>query len=72
MAKSLFSKDVQPCCACCLNGRQPGYGENILCKRFGIVNPGFSCKKFRYDPLKRVPVRPPALPSFSKDDFDIG
>jgi len=39
--------------------------------RWGVVEPEFRCKKYQYDPLKRVPMRTPPLPEFEKDDFDL-
>jgi len=39
--------------------------------RRGVVEPEFRCKKYQYDPLKRVPMRTPPLLEFDKDDFDL-
>ena len=43
---------------------KPMYGATI-------VSPYYKCKKFRYDPLRRVPKRPPKLPAFSPEDFSL-
>ncbi len=48
-------------------------GELMLCAKKGIVIPTDDCRKFRYDPFKRVPAKPKAL-DFSKydeDDFSL-
>ncbi|MBE6631069.1 MAG: hypothetical protein E7623_00045 [Ruminococcaceae bacterium] len=43
--------------------------ENVLCSKKGIVNMEYSCKKFFYDPLKRVPRPQPPLPKLNKEDL---
>ena len=71
MAKSLFSNNEPHCCNCCRNGRVSNAGDKILCPHKGVVEADFCCKKYRYDPLKRVPPRPPTLPVFDSEDFKI-
>lgn len=69
---SLFQKEIEPRCAYCAKGA-PLDGGRILCAKKGVVEPGSSCGRFRYDPLKRVPPKP-AVPDFSKlsdDDFRL-
>lgn len=47
--------------------------EMMLCAKKGIVPHCDDCRKFRYDPFKRVPPKPRAL-DFSKyeeDDFSL-
>jgi hypothetical protein len=56
----LFSRHIPPSCSYCRYGSSIGNGE-IACLRRGITSAGGSCKKFRYDPLKRVPERPQFL-----------
>lgn len=71
MANKLFGNNIEPACEYCSNGKQ---SENnmILCLKLGVVNPGFSCKKFDYDPLKRKPKKiNHKLPEYSADDFKI-
>ena len=68
----LFQKDIEPRCAYCQRGAQLE-DDKILCVRKGVVSPGSSCRRFKYDPLKRVPP-PPVLPDFSKlkdEDFSL-
>ena len=55
-----------------MKGRLSADGESVLCPKKGIMDKDFSCKRFRYDPLKRVPEkREPKLPEFSPDDFSL-
>lgn len=67
----LFPQKAYRACRHCIHGKQTSDGEKVLCPRKGIVEPAYSCRKYRYDPLKRVPRRLPALPSFTKEDFRL-
>ena len=66
----LFAKKMEPRCAYCRKGAAMD-GDKILCIRRGIVSPGWHCRFFRYDPLKRIPSRPPApdFSGFRDEDF---
>lgn len=44
--------------------------DTILCQKFGVVAKNYSCKKFSYDPLKRVPPKAPKLPTLEYVDID--
>ena len=68
----LFQKDIEPRCASCRRGAQRE-DDKILWVRRGVAPPGGSSRRFKYDPLKRVPP-PPVLPDFSKlkdEDFSL-
>ena len=41
----------------------------MLCSRRGIVPMYHKCRKFRYDPLKRIPFRQPALHKHQPEEF---
>jgi hypothetical protein len=56
----LFRKNIEPACAYCVRGSAINDTE-IVCRRHGIVEPWWHCKRFRYDPYKREPPRPPKL-----------
>ena len=68
----LFQKDIEPRCAYCKRGT-PLDGEQVICIRRGIVSPTGSCRRFKYDPLKRVPPRPAKFSGggLSGDDFKL-
>ena len=55
-------------CAFCENAAPLRDGETMLCRRFGVVSGGHSCRKFLYDPLKRKPRMLPALPELRLDE----
>lgn len=53
----LFRKKIDRACAyCSFAGKADG--ERMICQKYGIVPAEHHCRKFRYDPLKRVPSRP--------------
>lgn len=43
--------------------------KNVLCSLHGIVNREYRCKKYTYDPLKRVPHTLPPLPKLTEEDL---
>ena len=68
----LFEKDMDPRCAYCKRGAPLGE-DRVMCLKKGIVSAGDACRKFRYDPLKRVPPKP-AKADFSRlkdEDFTL-
>lgn len=68
----LFRKDMDPRCAYCQRGAQINDRE-VACVKKGIVPMEGSCRKFRYDPLKRVPPRPATLETarLNEENFSI-
>lgn len=68
----LFSKEIEPRCAYCRRGARLD-DENVMCVKKGVVAAGGQCRRFRYDPLKRVPPRPAPLDlsRFSEEDFTL-
>ena len=65
----LFEKKIERSCDYCLYGTKLE-GQQILCAKKGIVICE-KCRKFRYDPTKRIPLKPKA-PDFEKyDDVDF-
>ena len=68
----LFRKKIDKSCAYCRYGT-PLEDGLILCTKRGVVSADRKCRKFAYDPLKRIPVNPKAL-DFSKyrdEDFSL-
>lgn len=71
MGKKLFGKDIRPACSYCMKGTVAVDGVNIFCTRKGIVSSDYSCRRFKYDPLRRIPNIPKDLEKFSAEDFKI-
>lgn len=65
------SNEVPQVCAICSFGTQLPDGSGILCKKTGIRLPDSTCKKFDYDPLKRIPRREPEMQEFTEADFAL-
>ena len=55
-----------------INSALSADGKNVLCKKKGVVEKGFHCRSFDYDPLLRVPrPKAPELPTFDPEEFKI-
>lgn len=67
---ALFNKKIDPQCSYCTFSHHLTI-EEIICDKKGIRDKGNFCKKFRYDPLKRIPPRPKKMDfsGFSPEDF---
>ncbi len=66
----LFDPNVRPLCAYCQKGVAMEGGNDVLCPHKGIVSFNFSCRRFIYDPFKRIKKRPaPVLQKFEEKDF---
>lgn len=62
----LFRKKIEKSCAYCSYGVKLD-DQQILCSKKGMRILPSKCLKFRYDPTKRIPVKPKAM-DFSKYD----
>ncbi len=60
----LFRKKIERSCAYCQYGARLEE-DQILCAKKGLKTIDDGCRRFRYDPCKRVPVKAKAL-DFSK------
>lgn len=68
----LFRKKMPHSCDYCQNGTKLE-DDSILCTKKGLLPTDTPCRKFKYDPCKRIPPRPKAL-DFSKydqEDFSL-
>lgn len=71
MRKKLFGKGIAPACVYCASGTLSNDKKVVFCIKKGIVRPDFSCRRFSYDPIKRVPKVPPEIDVFDKSDFEL-
>ena len=71
MARKLFGKNIDHACEYCLNGKITEDRKMVLCEHKGIVAPFYSCRKYVYDPLKRIPKRQNKLPKYNENDFKL-
>ncbi|MBO5039821.1 MAG: hypothetical protein J6D09_01850 [Clostridia bacterium] len=63
--------EISKICTYCENATIIADDENVLCSLHGIVNKEYCCKKFIYDPLKRVPRQMPPMPKLTEEDLLI-
>lgn len=67
----LFGNNIPPACKYCTEGFYKPGEEKVLCLKRGVTAPAFHCKKFEYDPLKRIPERPQSPHAPEKQELDI-
>ena len=68
----LFRKKIGRSCSYCRNGVIFDK-DQILCTKYGIVSALYSCRKFKYDPCKRVPAKAkaPDFDQYKDEDFKL-
>jgi len=72
MRKKLYGNHIEATCEYCQSGRRSSDGKAVLCPKKGVVPLYHHCRKFVYDPLKRIPVTPPApAETYTPEDFRI-
>jgi len=69
--KLLNAQLYAPACSLCEYGRPSPDATTVLCVKRGIMLPGSSCKKFKYDPIKRQPLTARKLPAYAPEDFKL-
>lgn len=62
----LFRKKIERSCAYCVHSTKLD-DESVLCIKKGVVSIFKKCRKFEYDPCKRIPTKAKA-PDFSQYD----
>lgn len=68
----LFRKKQTRSCSYCSYGTELSEG-NMLCAKKGIIDASKPCRKFRYDPIKRIPgkTKAPDFSIYDEDDFSL-
>lgn len=68
----LFRKKIERYCAYCQYGAKLDDAQ-ILCSKKGVRNVEDKCRKFKYDPCKRVPLKARALDfsRYNEEDFSL-
>lgn len=66
----LFRKKMPRTCSYCVYSTK--LEEDLyLCAKRGVVEDMPKCRKFEYDPCKRIPCKPRALDFSKYDDHDF-
>ncbi len=68
----LFRKKIEKSCSYCLHATKLDE-DTVLCSRKGLQSLSGMCRKFRYDPTKRQPVKAKALnfEKYNQEDFSL-
>lgn len=68
----LFRKKITRSCLYCANGA-PLENGTVLCAKKGFRSDDLPCRKFKYDPCKRIPSRmkPLDFAQFEETDFSL-
>ena len=68
----LFRKKIAPHCSYCLHCTKLNE-EQILCVKHGVMPVDGKCRKFIYDPCKRIPGKAKALDlsKYDKEDYSL-
>jgi len=66
----LFRKKLPRSCSYCTRGTKIS-DDQVLCTKYGVVSIYYACRKFKYDPCKRVPVKAKALDFSQFEDTDF-
>ena len=68
----LFRRKIARSCHYCSKATKLD-DMQVLCIKRGIVNIDHSCRKFSYDPCKRIPVKAQALDfqKYDQEDYSL-
>lgn len=68
----LFRKKIPPSCVYCIHGTQLEE-DLVLCAKKGIKSADSKCRRFRYDPCKRIPLKAKVLDfsRYDQEDFSL-
>jgi len=71
MPKTVFNKKLPHSCEYCVYGNRLEFANEILCKKRGVTEFRDRCRKYKYDPLKRIPQMPKISENYNPDDFKL-
>ena len=68
----LFRKKIERSCAYCVHGAQLEDGQ-VLCTKKGLRTVEDKCRKFKYDPCKRIPLKakPMDFSKYDEEDYSL-
>lgn len=68
---SMFNKDLPRSCKYCVFGKASLISGEILCKKHGVTLNNDYCRRYKYDPLKRIPERVKLADGYKPEDFSL-
>ena len=68
----LFRKNIERRCSYCIHSTKLDE-DQVLCSKTGIQPMDASCRKFSYDPCKRIPgnMTAPDFTKYENEDFSL-
>ena len=68
----LFRKKIERSCTYCVYGTMLE-DDQVLCSKKGLRSAEKPCRKFKYDPCKRIPAKAKAMDfgKYDEDDFSL-
>lgn len=68
----LFRKNIERSCSYCAYAAKLD-DETAVCSKRGVVALDGKCRKFCYDPCKRIPAKPKALDlkKYEEEDYSL-
>jgi len=68
----LFRRKIDRYCTYCKFGGKIS-DDQVICQKCGIVPASHQCRRFRYDPLKRIPPKATTqdFSKYDKKDFSL-
>ena len=68
----LFRKKIERSCTYCVYGTMLE-DDQVLCSKKGLRSAEKPCRKFKYDPCKRIPAKAKAMHfgKYDEDDFSL-
>ncbi len=69
LKKVVNGGEINRSCANCAYGRHTPDHLAVLCEKKGVKAPDSHCRKFKYDPLNRIPNKPLPLSEHSPEEF---
>ena len=71
MGNKNFNKELAKRCEYCVHGTKSKYTDEVFCIKRGITELNDFCRKYKYDPLKRIPVRQKPSDNYKPEDFSL-
>lgn len=68
---SFFNKKLPRSCKYCVYGKCSSFSDEVLCSKYGVTNAYDSCRKYKYDPLRRIPEKVKVADNYSLEDFEL-
>lgn len=68
---AFFGKHIDPQCAYCAHSARQDGKEEVRCQLGRSWPAGGRCRRYRYDPLRRVPRPRPPLPAHEAKEFKL-